>query len=255
MANSPMRVGTTITIIGTLWFAGLAEAQTAAKRPALAKTTTTKPAPARPSQVFAPVKDDPRLPRVLLIGDSISMGYTLPVRELLKGRANVHRPPENCGPTTRGVENLEAWLGTGSWDVIHFNFGLHDLKFVDDKHQVSPEDYAKNLRAIVKRLKKTEARLIWCSTTPVPAGGVRPLRRNEDVIAYNAVARKVMEDERIPINDLYAFALPRIKTIQRPVNVHFHERGSRVLAGRVAEVIRQVLDGKEIGAESKPARD
>ena len=41
---------------------------------------------------FEPIQDNPALPRVLLIGDSISIGYTLPVRELLDGRANLHRP-------------------------------------------------------------------------------------------------------------------------------------------------------------------
>ena len=49
------------------------------------------------------IEDVSGLPRVLLIGDSISMGYTVPVRELLKGKANVHHPPTNCGPTTRGL--------------------------------------------------------------------------------------------------------------------------------------------------------
>src|SRR3954467_10868139 len=88
----------------------------------------TKPA-ANPA--FAKVQDDPNLPRVLLIGDSISMGYTLPVREMLKGKANVHRPPANCGPTERGLDQLDKWLGDGKWDVIHFNFGLHDLKYLD----------------------------------------------------------------------------------------------------------------------------
>src|SRR5512133_119554 len=86
-----------------------------------------------PSPVLAAVTDVPGLPRVLLIGDSISMGYTLPVRTLLAGKANVHRPPENCGDTARGVKSLDKWLGDGKWDVIHFNFGLHDLKYLDDK--------------------------------------------------------------------------------------------------------------------------
>ncbi len=80
---------------------------------------------------FALVTDDPKLPRVLLIGDSISIGYTVPVRELLAGQANVHRPLTNCGPTTRGLEQLDGWLGEEKWDVIHFNFGLHDLKYID----------------------------------------------------------------------------------------------------------------------------
>ena len=61
---------------------------------------------------MAPIEDVPGLPRVLLIGDSISIGYTLSVRAALKGVANVHRIPTNGGPTSKGLENIEAWLGT-----------------------------------------------------------------------------------------------------------------------------------------------
>jgi hypothetical protein len=66
------------------------------------------------------------LPRVLLIGDSVSRGYTQAVRTALAGKANVHRAPANCGPTASGIKNIEVWLGDGKWDVIHFNFGIHD---------------------------------------------------------------------------------------------------------------------------------
>lgn len=52
------------------------------------------------------------------------MGYTVPVRERLNHRANVHHPAENGGDTARGLVRLTAWLGAGHWDVIHFNFGL-----------------------------------------------------------------------------------------------------------------------------------
>ena len=92
----------------------------------------------QPNPVYAPIKDDPNLARVLLIGDSISIGYTLAVRELLEGKANVHRPPTNCGPTTRGLEQIDAWLGDKKWDVIHFNFGLHDLKYLGPNGQNRP---------------------------------------------------------------------------------------------------------------------
>ncbi len=55
------------------------------------------------------------------------MGYTLPrARAARRPRHNVHRPPENCGDSARGVASLDKWLGAGKWDVIHFNFGLHD---------------------------------------------------------------------------------------------------------------------------------
>lgn len=191
-----------------------------------------------PDPAYASVEDVPGLPRVLLLGDSISIGYTVAVREALAGKANVHRPAENCGPTIRGLEKIEAWLANGPWDVIHFNFGLHDLRIDDGKHQVPIDAYEKNLRTLVARLKKTGATLVWCSTTPVPEKSTPP-RKDSDVIAYNGVARKIMDENGIRIDDLYTFALPRLGEIQRPDNVHFEPEGSKVLAQQVA---RSILD-------------
>lgn len=75
---------------------------------------------------LAQIKDQPGLPRVLLIGDSISIGYTLPTRERLRGIANVHRIPTNGTASDRGLVMLDRWLATGGtdkrWDVIHFVF-------------------------------------------------------------------------------------------------------------------------------------
>jgi acyl-CoA thioesterase-1 len=189
----------------------------------------------------APIKDEPGLPRVLIIGDSISIGYTLPTRELLRGKANVHRIPTNGGPTTNGVANIDKWLGEGKWDVIHFNWGLHDIKVMGSAHQVPIEDYEKNLRALVTRMKKTGAKLIWGSTTPVPEGKLNPLRKPGDEVAFNAVAKKIMEENGVQINDLYALANERLKEIQRPANVHFTDAGSKVLAKQVADYIELAL--------------
>ena len=72
-----------------------------------------------PDPAMATIQDVAGLPRILLIGDSISIGYTLPVRKQLDGKANVHRITINGGPTTNGVANLAKWLGPGKWDVIH----------------------------------------------------------------------------------------------------------------------------------------
>jgi len=191
---------------------------------------------------FAEVKDDPALPRVLLIGDSISIGYTLPTRRLLLGQANVHRIAVNGGPTINGLENLDRWLGNRTWNVIHFNWGLHDLRFMEDgTHQVSIDKYAENLRELVRRLKQTGATLIWASTTPVPDAEVSPPRKNSDVIAYNAVARRIMEENGIPIDDLYPVAFARLGEIQRPANVHYTDPGYEVLAESVAASIRAAL--------------
>ncbi|NBV21455.1 MAG: SGNH/GDSL hydrolase family protein [Proteobacteria bacterium] len=208
-----------------------------------ASAATPKTAkPAKKDPVLEPVTDQAGLPRVLLIGDSISMGYTVPVRELLKGKVNVHRIPENGGPTTNGTAKLAKWLGTNQWDVIHFNFGLHDLKSVEEgKAQVSLADYEKNLRELVKQMKATKAKLIWCATTPVPDARLTPPRKDSDVQAYNAVAKKVMDEQQVPINDLYAYTLPKLADVQLPANVHFKKDGSEFLAKKVAKSIEDAL--------------
>jgi hypothetical protein len=209
----------------------------------------TRRASRRPNPAFAKVVDDPKLPRVLLIGDSISIGYTLPVRELLMGKANVHRIPTNGGPTTRGLESIDEWLGDGKWDVIHFNWGLHDLKYVDNKGALvdvgegSPlvpiDAYEMNLRALVQRLQKTGAKLIWRSTTPVPEGAKG--RVPGDAARYNAVAAKIMQEAGISTDDHYAYCMPRLAQLQIPANVHFTPEGSGRLAEQAAAAIEQAL--------------
>jgi lysophospholipase L1-like esterase len=208
----------------------------------------TKPA-AKPTPkadpAFAPVIDDPLLPRVLIIGDSISIGYTLPTRELLTGKANVHRIATNGGPTTNGVANLAKWLGDSKWDVVHFNFGLHDIKRdAEGKQQVPFDQYEKNLRQMVSELKKTGARLVWASTTPVPEGNLNPPRSDKDVVQFNQLAREIMDENGVQMNDLYGFAKPQLAKIQRPVNVHFTDDGSKVLADQVAAAIQMALRRK-----------
>src|SRR4051812_36599224 len=213
------------------------------------------PATKRANPSTAPAPDDPKLPRVLIIGDSISMGYTPVLREMLQGTANVHRPADNCGETARGVERLDRWLqtdGGGKWAVIHFNFGLHDLKYLDaqgkyvdpshGKQVASLETYEANLRLIVGRLKQTGAKLIWASTTPVPGGSSGRVKDDEQ--KYNTVAAKVMRENDIAIDDLWQIAHANQATLQRPKNVHFTDDGYRELAGSVARSIEKALKDK-----------
>jgi len=214
-----------------------------------------KRAARKKNPAMEPIEDMAGLPRVLLIGDSISIGYTLPTRELLKGQANVHRILTNGGPTTRGLEQIDRWLGDKKWDVIHFNWGLHDLKYMgpggenladpndaDSGQQVPLAEYEKNLRQLVARLKKTGATLIWCSTTPVPEGAKG--RVVGDSVKYNAVAEKIMKENDIAIDDLYAFSKPKLEEIQLKANVHFSKPGSKKLAEQVAATIEQALESK-----------
>jgi len=222
---------------------------TAGSLPAQSKWAVPEDMKNLPSFIKVPVfptdlKADPSLPRVLIIGDSISMYYTAEVRHLLTGKTNVFRIPENGKSTAYGLKNIDYWLGDGHWAAIHFNFGLHDLAIMPatGKEQVSLEDYEKNLRQLLKPLQASGAKLIWASTTPVPEG--TRARSEADTVAYNALAKKVMDENRIPIDDLHALVeanMDKIERWQYPQNVHFRAEGSVELAAQVAKCIQEAL--------------
>lgn len=183
------------------------------------------------------VKDDPKLPRVLLIGDSVSRGYTLPARVALERKANVHRAPENCGPTANGIKKMDIWLGEGKWDVIHFNFGIHDRK-------TSAKDYEDRLELIVKQLKATGAKLIWASTTPIPPDTKDGPEATTAIIEKNRIAADIMKKNMVHVNDLFDFITPQLSKVQNPMDVHFKGEGYDMLGKQVALKIEEILKTK-----------
>ena len=200
----------------------------------------------------AKAKFNPELPSVLIIGDSISTGYTPSVRSALADKANVLHNRGNAQGTTFGLANLEDWLAEAKWALIHFNFGLHDLKRVteagtsnnsndpNDPYQADLATYTANLEKIVARLEETGAKLIFATTTPFPVG-VKPFRSPQDASNYNKAALKIMNTKGIEVNDLYALVVDDLETLQKPVNVHFHKEGSELMGEEVASKIEAAL--------------
>lgn len=195
------------------------------------------------NDAMAPIEDTPGLPRVLLVGDSISIGYTLPVRAKLEGKANVHRIPQNGGATEIGLEKMAEWLGKKKWDVIHFNFGLHDAKYASETTQrATREQYIDHLRKLIVQMKATGARLIFATTTPVPNGGVlSPTRKFDSIEARNQLAVQLMQESGVAVDDLYRVALPIMEKFGRPNDVHFAPEGYEVIAGAVAASVEAQL--------------
>ncbi len=175
------------------------------------------------------VDDVPGLPRVLLIGDSVSRGYTQAVRQALVGKANVHRAPANCGPTASGLKNLEVWLGDGRWDVIHFNFGIHD-------RNTPVDEYLGRLETIVKRLQATGARLIWASTTPIPDDPAKK-QSAASIVERNTAAASLMARHGIAVNDLFTAITPHLAELQNPNDVHFNAAGYDFLGAQVVKAV------------------
>ncbi len=179
------------------------------------------------------VVNDPKLPRVLLIGDSVSRAYTLGTRHALAGKANIHRAPENCGPTSNGLKKLEIWLGAGKWDLIYFNFGIHD--------RATPlADYEQRLGEIITRLKKTGAKIIWASTTPVPRDDAKK-QTPESIVERNVVAAQVAQQQGLTVDDLFTFITPHLAATQKPGDVHFTDQGYALLSQHVASTIEAQL--------------
>lgn len=197
---------------------------------------------------FEFITRDSLLPDILLIGNSISIGYTYPVREALKGVANVYRIPENGGDTKKFLDKYEDWLSTMEWDVIHINVGLHDLKRINDQgeldvkspRRISPDQYQANLGKIFQILdSETDARIIWATTTLVPEGSAGRIPSDEKL--YNGRSLSLLDEfPDIHLNDLYGFSLG-ISSLQREANVHYFPEGSEKLGLRVAEIIGELL--------------
>src|SRR5947209_3766073 len=106
-----------------------------------------------PLSAQQPKKD---LPKVVLIGDSIRLGYAPLVAKRLEGKAVVVSPKPNGGDSANVLKNLEEWVIREKPDVVQLNCGLHDLKLSKKtkKHQVELDAYEANLQAIVERLRK-----------------------------------------------------------------------------------------------------
>ena len=214
---------------------------------------------------FAFIENNPALPNVLIYGDSISIGYTQRLRGQLKNQANVYRLYCNGGDSGSFIgkmaqmhtamcdENLDApW--TFEWDVIQFNVGLHDLKYLssgklDKEHGVqvsSPEVYKKNLRDIVAYLKKLapNAKLIFATTTPVPDGAQG--RFAGDAAKYNQAAVEVLRDfPEITINDLFTFTKAnQPQWWSKPGDVHYNGAGKNAQGDEVARIIRKTFSSK-----------
>ena len=210
---------------------------------------------------FDYVTPNKKLPNVLIYGDSISIGYTPIVRKELEGQANVFRFFQNgmssnvLVPNMKRLQNsmFQPHLKGGwdfEWDVIHFNVGLHDVKYMKDgkldrengKIVNTPEAYKIHMDNICKYLIETypKAKLIFATTTPVPDEGDEG-RFGGDSKKYNKVALEVLTNyPSIQINDLYALTKPNAKDWYiKPHNVHYNKVGITAQAMQVTKVLAE----------------
>ena len=212
------------------------------------------------------------LPKVLSLGDSISMGYTPFVKKRLSGIADVSRPRCNCGATQfyfRKRNGMEDWLGTNRWDVIVVNAGIWDICYMKGDvlktdHFWRPDaelaklpplrrgteirkrgfrvrtpilEYAANLRKILSRLKATGANVIFALTTPCPSYQYDD--RCGLFRAYNEVACGVCGELDVDTLDLYSVGERNYDN--QPDGAHYNDAGNDDMATAVSGAVVSAL--------------
>ena len=207
--------------------------------------------------------DQSHLPKVLIIGDSISIGYTPFVTEFLEGKAIVKHNTGNAQDTNKGLSDLTEWLAADNWEIIHFNWGLWDMRYdngFDSPPRIPLADYKANLTKLVKQLKSHPAKLIFANTTPVPTGAKRRIPGTE--LKYNRAALEIMTNNNIPVNNLHQLINPQLPKYQRKADVHFNKQGSQTMAQLIADSIapllrwpRHVIDESSKGADGVKLAD
>lgn len=186
---------------------------------------------------------------VLLIGDSIRMGYDKAVRKTLEGTAQVYFPEENCrfaAYVLRYVHDYKSLVPDGKVDVVHWNTGLWDvLRMYGEEPQTPIEMYGYYIDRICVRIKKLfpEAKVIFATSTSVDTEKMTGtfMRYNRDIEAYNAVAVRIAESHGFAVNDLYAVS----KTLPEEAHsdpVHFYtDMATKVFADQVLSCIAPAL--------------
>jgi lysophospholipase L1-like esterase len=187
--------------------------------------------------------------RVILIGDSIRMGYEATVRSRLADVAEVVAPKDNGATSDNVVAHLAEWALSRPADVIHVNCGLHDIKteFGQDACRIPLDAYAANVRHILLRLRNaTDAAILWASSTPVNEvwhNALKPFARHEtDVVRYNAAAAAVAGELDIEVNDLFTVVTDAGRDeLLMDDGVHFEPPGCELLGQAVAMRVRKAM--------------
>jgi lysophospholipase L1-like esterase len=188
--------------------------------------------------------------KVVLIGDSIRMGYQPLVTKKLEGRAEVWGPAQNSRHSLWALDHFPEWVANQKPDLVHVNFGIHDASIqTDGEHQVLLDQYRLCLKRFIARVKALgNARMIWATTTPLFASeeGV-PMARwkkiaTAEIDRYNAAALEIVNAEGLRVNDLHEAIMKNgVAKCLAPDGCHMTAFGNEVLSDAVVGVLSTFL--------------
>lgn len=193
------------------------------------------------------------LPRVLLLGDSISINVRYATQTLFRSQANILGSPTNCASFNRYENFLKDWLGHCPWDVVQFNVGMHFHPKANDLSW--EEEYANGIRDIVHAIRthSPKTKVVFALTTPSPFDSMATFPNKSTcqhydlfhkagfVSAMNDVVLSLAGELGLVLNDRYSLVLPNLQDYQNDCDIHFNNQGNIVLAKHDWEVISSLL--------------
>jgi lysophospholipase L1-like esterase len=189
--------------------------------------------------VWIPDANGTKLPRVLLLGDSITGGYGPKVADELKGKASVARltTSKSIGDPMLLAE-VALVLDQCRFDVVHFNNGLHGWGY-------SEVEYEKSFPDLVAMIRKhaPKAKLIWATTTPTRTKSDLAVfaEGTKRVEARNKIAEGIAAKEGIAVDDLYGLVKDHPEFWSND-GIHFNGKGIAAQAEQVAKRILECLN-------------
>lgn len=186
-------------------------------------------------------------PNILIIGDSISLGYTPFVQQEVPNVSHngacsyfldKTTGPTNAGSSKRAAACINIWLSQGNYQIVHFNTGMHDTRDCGNGPLVSLSDYLMNLQTILDAIRASGAKPIFATTTPVEYGVY--CHSNSVIAEYNQAAIVMMQSQGVQIDDLYSYMLPVQSQYHLLHNIHFTKEGYEFLSDRVSYSISRI---------------
>lgn len=188
--------------------------------------------------------------KIVLIGDSIRVGYDKYVKQALEGEAEVLYPSDSGRFAQYVLRAVSDWKKSGEWgddvDLVHWNAGLWDtLRLYGDEPLTPPDMYGEMIRRIDKRLRLLfpKAKMIFATSTRVLEEKYVPdfLRYNREIEEYNRIALSALSGTDTVINDLYVFTKDLPEEFYSDMTHLYTPEGTHAMTNRVLSVICDVL--------------
>lgn len=186
---------------------------------------------------------------ILLIGDSIRIGYDKSVKRSLEGVANVYFPEENCrfaSYVLRYLHEYKELVKDGKVDILHWNAGLWDCLRLFEEEPHTPKDvYAYYIDRICIRIKTVfpDATVIFATSTRVQSEKMSKdfKRYNEEIEEYNRIAVEVVKKHGFVVDDLYAVSASLPESAHSDAVHYYTPTGTKAFTNQVLSCLAEPL--------------